>query len=89
MFSTTTQGIRITAEPFFVPAQSDPVRGRFVFAYNIRIENLGGRFVLGKLPLQLLCGEQQQNTDGEDDASREESRQLESCRNSHVCVLNG
>lgn len=42
MFSATTQGIRVTAEPFFVPGQSDPLRGRFVFAYNIRIENLGG-----------------------------------------------
>jgi len=42
MFTATTQGIRVTVQPFFVPAQSDPAAGRYVFAYNIRIENLGG-----------------------------------------------
>ena len=42
MFSATTQGIRVTVTPFFVPSQSDPGAGRYVFAYNVRVENLGG-----------------------------------------------
>jgi ApaG protein len=42
MFSATSQGIRVTVRPFFLPSQSDPAGGRFVFVYRIRIENLGG-----------------------------------------------
>lgn len=42
MYSATTQGIRVVAQPFYVPSRSSPAAGRFVFAYNIRIENLGG-----------------------------------------------
>lgn len=40
-FDATTQGIRITAQPFFLADQSSPTAGQFVFAYHIRIENVG------------------------------------------------
>jgi ApaG protein len=36
-----TEGIRITAHPYYLAAQSDPLHHRFVFAYRIRIENVG------------------------------------------------
>lgn len=40
-FHRETQGIRVTAQPFFVPDQSDPADQRYVFAYRMRIENVG------------------------------------------------
>ncbi|MSR02161.1 MAG: Co2+/Mg2+ efflux protein ApaG [Gemmatimonadetes bacterium] len=36
-----TDGIRITVRPTFLPGQSRPSLGHFVFAYSIRIENVG------------------------------------------------
>ena len=36
-----TDGIRVSAEPFYVADQSDPDEARFVFAYKVRIENVG------------------------------------------------
>jgi ApaG protein len=36
-----TDGIRITVRPSFVADQSRPEEGRFVFAYAVRIENVG------------------------------------------------
>lgn len=36
-----SEGIRVTALPFYVQDQSDPEEPRFVFAYRIRIENAG------------------------------------------------
>jgi ApaG protein len=42
MFSSTTQSIRVTVRPFYLPSQSDPGADRYVFVYRIRIENLGG-----------------------------------------------
>lgn len=33
--------IIVEASPFFIPGQSDPDRGRFVFAYTITITNRG------------------------------------------------
>jgi ApaG protein len=41
MFYRITEGIRITAQPFFVPEHSAPDAGRYVFAYRMRIENVG------------------------------------------------
>ena len=38
-----TDGIRVSAEPFYVADQSDPGEARFVFAYHVRIENVGTR----------------------------------------------
>ncbi len=36
-----TDGIRITVRPSFLAEQSNPVLGQYVFAYHIRIENVG------------------------------------------------
>lgn len=41
-------GIRVVAHPAYVPEQSSPAAGRYVFAYRIRIENHGAE------PAQLL-----------------------------------
>lgn len=35
-----TEGIRVTVRPVYLPEQSEPVRGRFVFAYLVRLENV-------------------------------------------------
>lgn len=48
MPSTTTKGIRVTAEAMFQPAYSKPFSNEFLFAYRITIENLG------VFPVQLL-----------------------------------
>ncbi len=40
-FYRITEGIRVTAQPFYVPEQSDPSEQRYVFVYHIRIENIG------------------------------------------------
>ncbi|MFN8651222.1 MAG: Co2+/Mg2+ efflux protein ApaG [Gemmatimonadales bacterium] len=36
-----TDGIRITVRPIFLPERSNPERQQFVFAYFVRIENVG------------------------------------------------
>jgi len=41
MSNTLTRGVRIIAEPRFVPEQSDPDGGVFVFGYHITIRNEG------------------------------------------------
>jgi ApaG protein len=38
-FYKNTAGIRITVRPRFIPEQSIPEQGQFVFAYAVRIEN--------------------------------------------------
>ena len=43
-----TEGIRVSAQPFFLADQSDPETQRYVFAYRVRIENLG------EAPAQLM-----------------------------------
>jgi ApaG protein len=48
MFYRMTEGIRVTAHPFFVESHSDPTEERYVYAYRIRIENVG------TAPAQLL-----------------------------------
>ena len=40
-FYRETLGIRITVRPRYVGEQSMPAAGRFVFAYAVRIENVG------------------------------------------------
>ncbi|MEO8199586.1 MAG: Co2+/Mg2+ efflux protein ApaG [Gemmatimonadota bacterium] len=40
-FYRETHGIRITVHPLFLGDQSDPEAHRFVFAYFVRIENVG------------------------------------------------
>ncbi len=45
---TVTRGIRVRTQPFYVPDQSDPEGGRWLFAYQITISNES------KIPVQLL-----------------------------------
>lgn len=40
-FYRETDGIRITVRPVYLPDQSSPARRHFVFAYFVRIENVG------------------------------------------------
>lgn len=40
-FYRETEGIRITVRPRYVPEQSRPPQRHFVFAYYVRIENVG------------------------------------------------
>lgn len=39
METLTTQGIRISVEPFYLPHESIPIQHRYVFAYRITIQN--------------------------------------------------
>jgi len=48
MSEAITRGVRITAYPEFLPQQSNPRGGLWMFAYHIRIENSGPE------PVQLL-----------------------------------
>ncbi len=41
MYSQTTNNIRITVTPFYLEEQSDPKEHHFVWAYTVRIDNLG------------------------------------------------
>lgn len=41
MSDTTTRGVRIVVRPRFVPEQSDPDNGQWLFAYHIVIRNQG------------------------------------------------
>lgn len=38
-FEAETEGIRVRATPFHLPAESDPAAGRHVFAYEVEIRN--------------------------------------------------
>ncbi len=41
MYSDTTRQIRVTVEPRYLPDQSQPAEGHYVWAYHVVIENLG------------------------------------------------
>lgn len=41
MYSDTTRRIRVTVEPRYLPDQSQPAQSHYVWAYQVRIENLG------------------------------------------------
>jgi ApaG protein len=56
-----TEGIRITARPAYLPGQSNPRGGQFVFGYHIRIENVGSR------PARLMTRRWLIRDDGADD----------------------
>ena len=45
MYEHTTRAIRITVEPAYLPEQSAPEEGRYVWAYRVRIENRGTQTV--------------------------------------------
>ena len=40
-FYRVSEGIRITVRPSYLRERSNPMLGQFVFAYHIRIENVG------------------------------------------------
>lgn len=44
-YSATTDGIRVSVRPIYLEDQSSPGDGHFVWAYQVRIENLGERTV--------------------------------------------
>jgi ApaG protein len=48
IFYRTSDGIRVSAQPYYVAEQSEPEQRRFVFVYHMRIENVGDE------PAQLL-----------------------------------
>ncbi|MBI1244980.1 MAG: Co2+/Mg2+ efflux protein ApaG [Alphaproteobacteria bacterium] len=41
MYTETTREIKVTVEPVYLEDQSAPDENRFVWAYHVRIENLG------------------------------------------------
>jgi ApaG protein len=41
LFYKITDGIRVTVRPVYLPEQSIPEQQQFVFAYYVRIENVG------------------------------------------------
>ncbi|MEQ8815570.1 MAG: Co2+/Mg2+ efflux protein ApaG [Thalassobaculum sp.] len=45
MYSCTTHDIRVTVQPMYLDEQSSPDDQQFVWAYQVRIENLGERTV--------------------------------------------
>ena len=47
-FTKTTHGVAVTVRSFFLPEQSEPAAGKFVWAYRVRIANVGAA------PVQLL-----------------------------------
>jgi ApaG protein len=49
LYHAITDGIRVTVTPRFVAEQSRPTLGHYVFAYRVRLENVGDR------PAQLLA----------------------------------
>lgn len=47
MYRATTLGIQVTVEPMYLEEQSEPLNGRFVWAYTVEIRNLS------QIPVQL------------------------------------
>ncbi|MGH6948253.1 MAG: Co2+/Mg2+ efflux protein ApaG [Kiloniellales bacterium] len=45
MFSEITRSIRVTVKPIYLAEQSSPGDDHFVWAYQVKIENLGGETV--------------------------------------------
>lgn len=41
MYSRTTHDIRVSVQPIYLDEQSSPGDGQYVWAYQVRIENLG------------------------------------------------
>jgi ApaG protein len=40
-YAATTRGLKVAVTPRFVPEQSDAARGRYLWAYTVRLENTG------------------------------------------------
>lgn len=47
-YAATTRGVTVRVNPSFLPDQSDPAGGRWVWSYHIRLENDGDE------PVQLI-----------------------------------
>lgn len=45
MYSATTRDIKVTVKPVFLDDQSSPSENHYVWAYHVRIENLGAATV--------------------------------------------
>jgi len=45
MSDATTRGIRVQAQPTYIPERSSPAEGSYFFAYRIRISNRGDQTV--------------------------------------------
>jgi ApaG protein len=45
MYQAVTESIRVTVEPQFLAGQTKPEENRFVWAYTVTVENLGGETV--------------------------------------------
>jgi ApaG protein len=48
MYSKTTNDVRVTVEPQFLPERSDPASNRYLWAYTVEITNGGSE------PIQIL-----------------------------------
>ena len=44
-YEEITRDIRVTVRPIYLPDQSEPDQGHYVWAYQVRIENQGGQEV--------------------------------------------
>ncbi len=45
MYSETTRAIKVTVRPFYLEQHSSPDDNRYVWAYHVRIENVGAETV--------------------------------------------
>ena len=45
MYSETTRSIKITVRPFYLEQHSSPDENRYIWAYQVKIENTGGETV--------------------------------------------
>ncbi|MSO89958.1 MAG: Co2+/Mg2+ efflux protein ApaG [Rhodospirillaceae bacterium] len=45
MYSATTRSIKVTVRPVYLEDQSSPAENHYVWAYQVRIENLGAETV--------------------------------------------
>lgn len=45
MYSQTTRGITVSVQPIYLDDQSDPAENRYVWAYQVRIDNQGDQTV--------------------------------------------
>lgn len=41
MYTATTRAIAVTVKPQYLPDQSDPAKSKYVWSYQVRIENKG------------------------------------------------
>ncbi len=44
-YEATTKGVKVSVQPFYLEDESDPDEGRYFWAYQVQIENLGVEMV--------------------------------------------